>query len=161
MTNVAQVSGTLVLNGDIESGLCDGSDDDDPVMSNLGQITEQILIADKVYLTNNVKRVDAIIIANEVNTCAYNTIDDLYNDHKITTGNLNSDVCNNSVVFNAPVITKKLILARTAGAGHQESSIQRAEIFNLRMDTYLWSYAQMQRYSQAVTTFSRELPVRY
>ena len=161
MTNVAQVSGTLVLNGDIESGLCDGSDDDDPVMSNLGQITEQILIADKVYLTNNVKRVDAIIIANEVNTCAYNTVDDFSSGNKVTKSNLNSDMCNNSVVFNAPVITKKLVLARTAGAGHQNSSIQRAEIFNLRMDTYFWSYSQMQRYSQAVTTFSRELPVRY
>ena len=161
MTNVDQISGTLVLNGNIEAGLCNSGGNNDPVMSNLGQITEQVIVADKVYLTNNVTQVDAIIIANEVNTCAYNSLDDLYYGNKVTKSNLNSDMCNRSVVFNAPVITKKLVLARTAGAGHQESSIQRAEIFNLRMDTYFWSYSQMQRYSQAVTTFSRELPVRY
>ena len=36
-----------------------------------------------------------------------------------------------------------------------------AEIFNIGPETYLWSYQQATRYSQAFTTYQRELPVRY
>ena len=36
-----------------------------------------------------------------------------------------------------------------------------AEIFNLNMANYLWSFSQMSRLSQAVTVYSRELSTRY
>lgn len=42
-----------------------------------------------------------------------------------------------------------------------EGTIKRAEIFYLGMENYLWSFNQMTRYNQAITTYSRELPPRY
>ena len=88
-------------------------------------------------------------------------IDSANYDNISGVGQLDSDKCNKSLVFDAPVITEKLIMNRTFGAGSQSESIQRAEIFNLNMANYLWSYSQMSRYSQAITTYSRELPSRY
>jgi hypothetical protein len=40
------------------------------------------------------------------------------------------------------------------------STIQRAEIFDMNMATYLWSYNQMSRYSQAVTVGQKGTPVK-
>ncbi|MBP5656817.1 hypothetical protein J6X15_04525, partial [Candidatus Saccharibacteria bacterium] len=76
-------------------------------------------------------------------------------------GNIDADDCNNQLHFRGPVISKKVILNRTYGAGRDTTSAQRAELFDLNPYTYLWSYGQMTRYSQAVTVFSRELPTRY
>ncbi|MDR2063331.1 MAG: hypothetical protein LBQ02_00860 [Candidatus Nomurabacteria bacterium] len=36
-----------------------------------------------------------------------------------------------------------------------------AEVFNLRADAYLWSYRQVENYSQAFVTYSREVAPRY
>jgi hypothetical protein len=36
-----------------------------------------------------------------------------------------------------------------------------AEVFNLRADTYLWAYKQVENYSQAFVTYSREVAPRY
>ena len=47
------------------------------------------------------------------------------------------------------------------GGGNGNTTAQRAEIFNMNMGIYFWSFNQMSRYNQAVTTYSRELPTRY
>ena len=44
-----------------------------------------------------------------------------------------------------------------ANDGH----ITPAEIFNLRADAYLWAYSQASRYTEAQTTYTRELAPRY
>ncbi|MCR4753406.1 MAG: hypothetical protein K5837_03225, partial [Candidatus Saccharibacteria bacterium] len=118
---------------------------------------------DKLHLTSRVTRIDAIILANEIDTCAYNSFADFVSGNRIKAdrSNLSADVCNNTVEFRAPVYTKKLILNRTAGSEKGNSTIQRAEIFDMNMATYLWSYNQMSRYSQAVTVEQKELPSRY
>ncbi len=117
-----------------------------------------------------------------------NNPDSVYNingqdPHKNTNskaGALRSTMCSNELRFTAPVVvgnhknsdaTKaaKLILNRNYGAGGRGESgadgggdqYRRAEIFELSPATYLWSYAEMSRYSQAITTYSRELPSRY
>jgi hypothetical protein len=36
-----------------------------------------------------------------------------------------------------------------------------AEVFNLRADAYLWAYKQVENYSQAFVTYSREVAPRY
>jgi hypothetical protein len=118
-------------------------------------IAAVIIIAKNVYITSGPKRIDAIIVADKVNTCAFN------GSTAIKMNNLGANVCNNSLQFNAPVLTKKLVLSRTAGAGKGEESSERAEIFNFSNTNYLWTYAQMTRFNQAVTTYSRELPPRY
>lgn len=144
-------NGTIVLDNDIILN------DNNASLDSLDDIAGGVIIANKVYITDKVKRIDAIIIANEVNTCAY------ANGAKIEgINNLHAGICNNSLIFNAPVIVSDgIILNRTAGADNGTASIKRAEIFNLSMANYLWSYNQMSRYSQAITTYSRELPSRY
>lgn len=159
--------GVVVIDTDMVQGTA--NNDTDPALSNVSQLSKQIIVAKKVYFTARVKRVDAMIIADEVNTCAYASYDDFIANRPTTSGTtdtssgtpLSSNNCNTNITFNAPVLTRKLILNRTGGNDASEASITRGEIFNLRMDTYLWSYAQMQRYSQAVITYSRELPTRY
>ena len=165
-TYVYEIDGTFVLDGDIKVGdIRNGGNNyrDDPVMQRLGNVRVPIISVDKLHLTNRVTRIDAIILANEIDTCAYNSYADFVSGNKIKAdrSNLSADVCNNTVEFRAPVYTKKLILNRTAGSESGSNTIQRAEIFDMNMATYLWSYNQMSRYSQAVTVEQKELPSRY
>ena len=165
-TYVYEISGTFVLDGDIKVGdIRDGGNNykDNPILERLGNIRVPIISVDKLYLTNNVTRIDAIIFANEINTCAFDNYSDFLSGNKINVGGniLDSTKCNNTVEFRAPVYTKKLILNRTAGGESGTSTIQRAEIFNMNMATYLWSFNQMSRYSQAVTVGQKEQPPRY
>ena len=165
-TYVYEIGGTFVLDGDIKVGdIRDGGNNyrDDPTMQRLGNVRVPIISVDKLHLTNRVTRIDAIILANEIDTCAYNSYADFVSGNRIKAdrSNLSADVCNNTVEFRAPVYTKKLILNRTAGSESGNNTIQRAEIFDMNMATYLWSYNQMSRYSQAVTVEQKELPSRY
>lgn len=144
-----------------------------------------IIIANKVWFTGTPKRIDAIIIAKEeLNTCKWNDYNNFVNNivpsfptgkaQHDAAGNtlytlwsnkaneMGSNVCTNELRFTAPVIVKgKLILNRTSGGGNGGDQYRRAEIFELNPATYLWSYYEMSRYSQATTTYSRELPSRY
>jgi len=143
-----------------------------------GDFRMPIIIANKVWFTGNPTRVDAIIIAKEeLNTCKWNSYNDFLSNvlpsfptkkNNLASNKANemsSNICNNELRFTAPVVVKgKLILNRTYGAGGANSGgdqIRRAEIFELNAATYLWSFAEMSRYSQAITTYSRELPSRY
>ena len=93
---------------------------------------------------------------------------------------LSAKMCDKTLMINGPVFANKMILNRTAGAGTAVANVvgsykdirtrlkvngdyanQRAEIFNLRSDSYLWGYYQAQRSSIMTTVFSRELPTRY
>ncbi len=127
-------------------------------MSAPRDLTGVIIIADNVYVTDRTTYINATIIANELNTCAFRSANP---GSKLRMSDLSSTVCNKSVVFDQPVITKRLILNRTAGANSGTGSIVRAEVFNLNSGNFLWSFNQMSRYSQAITTFARELPPRY
>ena len=165
-TYVYEIDGTFVLDGDIKVGdIRNGGNNyrDDPIMQRLGNVRVPIISVKKLHLTNRVTRIDAIILANEIDTCAYNSYADFVSGNKIKAdrSNLSADVCNNTVEFRAPVYTKKLILNRTAGSESGSNTIQRAEIFDMNMATYLWSYNQMSRYSQAVTVEQREGAPRY
>lgn len=165
-TYVYEINGTFVLDGDIKVGdIRDGGNNyrDDPTMQRLGNVRVPIISVKKLHLTNRVTRIDAIILADEIDTCAYNTFADFVSGNRIKDdrSNLSADVCNNTVEFRAPVYTKKLILNRTAGSEKGNNTVQRAEIFDMNMATYLWSYNQMSRYSQAVTVEQREAAPRY
>jgi hypothetical protein len=122
--------------------------------SSLAQLPQTIIMADEILISKDVTQIDAWLIAGKgegvINTCT----DYIF-------ANLSSNVCNKTLTVNGPVFAGKLILNRTAGAGVGPSSIQPAEIFNLRSDAFLWGFAQAQRFNQAVTTYSRELAPRY
>ena len=145
---------TIIINSDIIASNDLKKSPDDMKMP--------IIIADYVWITGTPKRIDAIIIAKkELNTCRWNT-NDLSDNAKIDMSSLNSEVCTNELRFTAPVVVNgQLILNRTHGAGSGDDQTVRAEIFELNPATYLWSYSEMSRYNQAITTYLRELPTRY
>lgn len=141
----------LIIDGDLNKELTKS-------MISPYDTTGVVILADRVYLTDRATYVNATIIADEVNTCAFQAANP---SQKLKMSNLNSNICNSSVIFDQPVVTKRLILNRTAGANSGTGSIVRAEVFNLNFGNYLWSYSQMARYSQAVTSFAREISPRY
>lgn len=163
-TIVYRVKGTLVIRGSAIN------DERGMAKTELSEVTGVIIIADKVWIDASVDYINAAIITTdaanaEINTCKYTNGTEIKigtsNETEASRGTLSSAVCNNALVFDGPVFTKRIIMNRTAGADAGTSSIKRAEIFNLNMANYLWSFDQMTHYSQAVTTYSRELPTRY
>lgn len=163
-TIVYRVKGTLVIKGSAIN------DERGVAKTELSEVAGIVIIADKVWIDASVNYINAAIITTdatnaEINTCKYANGTEIKigtgNDSAAARGTLSSAVCNNALVFDGPVFTKRIIMNRTAGADAGASSIKRAEIFNLNMANYLWSFDQMTHYSQAVTTYSRELPTRY
>ena len=144
---------SIVIDGDINY--------DNGNKSTLDDLTQVIIIAKNVYFTSRPTYVNAIIIAETVNTCKYNSGSKVAIAGKNSAATISYAMCNQALRFDSPVITKKIILNRTAGADQGDDAIRRAEIFNLNMANFLWSFNQMSRLSQATTTYSRELPTRY
>jgi len=143
----------IVIDGDI--GYDNGQ------KGTIDSLTQTIIFAKKVYITDRPTYINAIIIADEVNTCKFVGTTKVSVGGKGVSGTINQNQCNRTLRFDAPVVVKKIVLNRTAGAGQGASSIVRAEIFNLNMANYLWSFNQMSRLSQAMTTYLREIPTRY
>jgi hypothetical protein len=167
-TIVYNVKGTLIINGNI-------NDERNESKSSISDLTGVIIIAKRVWVTGNVDYINATIVTRdadgaEINTCKTDggvTITVGTGNEGASRGTMTNHLCNKTLTFDGPVFTRKIILNRTAGASDGGTfpagvqSIKRAEIFNLNMANYLWSFDQMTHYSQAVTTYSRELPTRY
>lgn len=167
-TIVYNVKGTLIINGNINDELNESK-------SSISDLTGVIIIAKRVWVTGNVDYINATIVTRdadgaEINTCKTDggvTITVGTGNEGASRGTMTNHLCNKTLTFDGPVFTRKIILNRTAGASDGGTfpagvqSIKRAEIFNLNMANYLWSFDQMTHYSQAVTTYSRELPTRY
>ena len=144
---------TLVINGNINK--------QDGAISNNGQINGVVIIANKVLIASDVTYINATIVANEVNTCAFASDGSAVSFADLKWTGSGSRPCAKSLQFDSPVSTKRIILNRTAGANNGTQSIVRAEVFNLNAAQLLWSYNQMARYNQAITTYSREISPRY
>ena len=102
------------------------------------------------------KRVDAWLIARGViNTCAVNGAQNV-ND-------VNMNNCDNQLRIRGGTVSKNLRLWRTAGSDGttKDTLTSPAEIFNQSADTYLWAQAQSGSEGKIVTTYTKELPVRY
>lgn len=118
-------------------------------------LSQNIIFAkNKINIADNVTRIDAwlIVLDGEIDTCT---------DSQGKPIPLSGSTCNKQLLINGPILAKKLNLHRTAGAGSGNASIDPAEIFNLRPDTYLWGYSQAQKFSEAYVVYSRELAPRY
>lgn len=128
----------------------------DGVYTNISDLPQVLLIAQNIYVNPNVTNIDAWLVAGRqggsgiIDTCAGHNI-----------GSLDANTCNQKLTINGPVFANKLITKRTAGAGSGTSSIDPAEVFNLRSDAYLWAMQQAQNYRQAVVTNLKNLAPRY
>ena len=122
---------------------------DNVLYRNIYEIPQVIIIARNIVIHHDVGVVDAWLVAADgsIKTCEEEakTVND----------------CNITLTVNGPVITDKLYLYRTAGSRSGDSSGDPAEVFNLRADTYLWSYAHATRSGSAQTTHTTELPPRF
>ncbi len=187
-TQIFHVKGTLVIDTNFVTDRnykVAGNNHIVDIFDDIQQIPQIILIADRIYITSRVSRIDAWLIADgtngTINTCAYDNYNTFVNGQYIKDPGshsiLHAKICDRSIMFNGPVFAKNMILNRTAGGGThvlsefeayeqsldvvQEYYSQRGEIFNLRSDVYLWGYYQAQRNGILTTVFTQEMPTRY
>ena len=190
-THVIRVNGNVTINGNICIGIgtC-ASNPNTLVMnqrntqniSNISDIPQVIIIANNITIAESVTQVDAwLIAANTAGTSvsSYGKVDTCNVEISATDTNA-ANKCKRTLMINGPVIANELSLDRTAGALQGGAKIKLsegddllakdladngsatpAEIFNLRPDVYLWAYSQLNRFTQATTTYSRELAPRY
>ena len=116
-----------------------------------------IIIANgNITIDPGVKTVDAWLIARgTINTCA---VGGNQNERDVTT-----ERCNEQLQIRGGTLSNTLRLWRTHGSdGRTASSLSEpAEIIKQSADTYLWSQTQSGGQGKIVTTYTKELPVRY
>ncbi|MDO4729979.1 MAG: hypothetical protein Q4A96_02155, partial [Candidatus Saccharibacteria bacterium] len=127
----------------------------------------QILIfARNITISNNVKRIDAWLIAdNSIDTCSEK---DVGGDNPITITD-----CTNELIINGPVVlgtgdqdeSSKLKLDRTYGAeseaGDINGNIRRGEVFNYDPSSVQWAYKESLKDSKTEIQYIKERAVRY
>lgn len=139
------------------------------VISDLPQL---VIIADSIIIDSNVTTIDSWLVANSgtgfISTC------NGYDNQNLTVND-----CSLPLIVNGPVIAKRLSLRRTAGSGvdvtssnpndvfsylngnRSATSGDPSEVFNLRADAYLWSFAHATSSGRAQTVYTTELPPRF
>ncbi|MBR0482728.1 hypothetical protein IJJ54_01280 [Candidatus Saccharibacteria bacterium] len=170
-TEVIHVKGTFYIGQDFHYGIANNGRvvNADPTYYSLSEIPQKIIIADDIKISPWVTHLDAWLVArNSINTCYVSGSGPEIK--RVSVGGANS--CDRQLTVTGPVIAKKLYLYRTHGGGKttaggntmqwwRNEDSQGAEIFKVSPLTYLWSYSQAERYSQATTTYQRELPTKY
>lgn len=120
-------------------------------LKSIDEIPQLVIIADRIIINDDVTNVDAWLIAKggtgTITTCS-------------SSPPLTSDICNQQLTVNGPVMAKKLYLLRTGGSGPADESGDPAEIFNLRSDAYLWASARAAGNGRVQTVYTTELPPR-
>jgi len=143
-------TGTITIDGNVVYQGNGGSD----TFNSIDQLPQVVIIARNINITNAATQIDAWLLTTNdgsINTCSDRPLN----------APLNSTVCNNLLTVNGPVVTSHLHLRRTAGSEDAARAGNPAEIFNLRADTLLWSYAHSSQSDKAQTVFSKELPPRF
>ena len=97
------------------------------VYSNYSEMPKLVLYAEgDVNIKCNTGRIDALIIANKVNTC-YDSDD------------INASKNSRQLKINGAIIANKVVANRTYGAATGANSMVPAEIFNFDPTLYLWN----------------------
>ena len=121
-------------------------------------------------IASDVTRIDAwLIVDGKINTCSEFTSGSTESD---AVARLRDNYCTKQLAFNGPVMASGLTLNRSFGSDHlvtrtgtfgaAPTKWNAGEVFNLRMDSYLWAYAQAGRYASSYTeSYTRELAPRY
>ena len=178
----------IIVNRDIRYGTESYENTNDghskTIFQSLAEMPQVLLIADEIVIGESVRNLDAWLIADKIDTCGIS-----YDNKSLSTEEINSKVCNKQLHINGPVFTKNLYLNRTFGAGGDSQIAhdaggdqywvtlsengtgnfgtdknviaQPAEVFTISPEVYMWAYAEGTRFSQATTTYQRELPTRY
>ena len=150
-SSIIDVVGDLTINGNITYGT--GPNCTPVTYTGISELPQLLIFTTgNIIIGANVTNIDSWLIAGHNGDKSISTCPNLP---------ASSNDCASQLTINGPVFASKLYLNRTAGALPGNGSITPAEIFNLRPDTYLWAYNQAQRFSQAVTTYSRELAPRF
>lgn len=131
-------------------------------LNSLADIPQVVIIANRINIAASVTRVDAWLIASGTQGSIYTC-----GDVPIAT-NLNSNVCNQQLVVNGPVVARHIYLHRTAGSDGTSSGTSNAadagraaEVFNLRPDAYLWATSYTSGQARLHTVITKELPPRF
>src|SRR5680860_589372 len=129
--------------------------------TDISQLPQLIIIANKIIINSNVTRVDAWLIADGADgileTCnTGSSTFELNGDQRLTINK-----CKEQLTVNGPAMAKQLWLRRTYGSGVGPDlgtgavySGTPAEIFNLRADAYLWSAARASISGHIQTVYS-------
>ena len=154
---VVHSNGTLVIGANVLYG--SGSGCAPETYADLNELPQYIFIAKKIVIKEEVTHIDGWLVADEVITC--DPGDDW--EGTVAQSEINSKNCNQQLTINGPVLTKNIKLYRTFGASFEGGTYlaSPSEIFKMGADVYLWSFNQASRYSQATTTYARELAPRY
>ncbi len=148
--SAAGVGGNITVNTDITYKKTSYGD--------ISELPRIILLADcKVIINDNVKRVDAWLIAKDaVQTCSAAT------GLKFTARTVTQDDCKDQLLINGPIQAKRLLLWRTYGSDlTTPEGGEPAEIFNLRPDQLLATYANGSAAGKPQTIYQTDLPPLY
>lgn len=138
-TTIFIYDGTVTIDGDITVA--------DKTIESIGSASQIIIIANNIIVKNNVKNIDAWLVARATTLAdamgVISTCDEIKPDGNYTDGLSLTNPCNqNQLRINGAVVAKELQLRRTYGA---DKAIPNglsvpAEIINLRADAYLWAH---------------------
>ena len=128
----------------------------------LTQLPRIILLADcKIIINDGVTNVDAWLVAKDaVQTCSTATGMKFFPDRNVTQGD-----CAAQLKINGPVQAKRLLLWRTYGSDLQADDpaniAKAAEVFDLRPDQLLATYARGRDAGKPQTVYQTDLPPLY
>ncbi len=149
VTHVVKSTKNITINGDLSYA--------NTTYASLSEIPKLIIYGNNIYINCNVRRIDAILIAN-------NTIDTCYNaTDKNSAGKLRNDALrSNQLVINGMTISNKLTLGRTYGAAPGNNSDVPGEIINYDSSAVLWSnfISGAGESGKITTTYRHELAPR-
>ena len=141
---IIRATGTVKITDDII--VADGLE-----YANAKDISQIVIVANKIDIASNVQRVDAWLVADTINTCS---------DKPVTGLTVNPGApCTTQLTVNGPVDTNDLQLNRTFGATAEDPEVA-AEIFNLRPSVYMWAYNYINQQDRARTVNVTELAPR-
>lgn len=156
----ASVGGNITVNTDINYAKTGYGD--------INELPRIILLADcKIIINDNVKRVDAWLIAKDaVETCSDGLDGAPQTGQKFaapTAIEPNQNTCPDQLIINGPVQANRLLLWRTHGSDLTDpvTSKEAAEIYNLRPDQLLSTYARGRDAGKPHTVYQTDLPPLY
>lgn len=128
-------------------------------IGSVSQLPQVVIIARNIIVRDTVTNVDAWLIATGGGTEGYLQTCDAPGVSE--PNELTSDVCNQRLTVNGPVVANRLLMYRTAGADSAAAAALPAEVFNLRPDAYLWVSGLESSFGRAKAVDTTELPPRY
>jgi hypothetical protein len=112
-----------------------------------------IIVDGDLYISKDVTKIDAwLIVKGKIVTCA--------TEQRENSAIVNNNNCGKTLQVNGPIIANNLKSWRTGGSEFSNPG-SPSETYNQRADVYLWAYAQGTSSNKVVTTYTKEIPVRY